>query len=435
MKLKTTGTGQADRSRKAEAAIRSIFTVRAKRTLDLRDPPDKQLHAQPNISAASTPPQCATATIDAASSVTKLDHPLDPARYRLPLYPYVGEDLGWAIVADKECPDAFDQYVKARATLTWLDSKPGERYEQRPYSVDTRSEKVSDAFRQLRLSAAQGNKQAQLILGKCHQDQVYDHHDPEQQIFWLTKAAEQGCCESQFRLAELYRQGVEDHSIVRNDEEKSAYYFGLAAEQGHTQAKFNLAHAYYLGTGVGQDLHRASQWFHLAAIKGHANAQTFLGWCYEFGQGVSADPLKAFEWYQLAAKQRNNVARNALGIQYLVGSVVPKDEQKAAQLFQLAARSRPAAMANIGICHLWGIGTEKDERKAVYRLNSAANSGVRAAQLLLSLCFETGTGVHRNDTTAALWAGCAEANALKFNHLIPETLWAGRPFLRFVQGG
>jgi len=77
------------------------------------------------------------------------------------------------------------------------------------------------------------------------------------------------------------------------------------------------------------------------------------------------------------AKNDDIFAQNDLGVAYMTGDGVEQDEQQAVYWFQRSAsQGNPEAMANLGMCLLFGKGLQKDISASLYILESAYLLGV-----------------------------------------------------------
>lgn len=119
----------------------------------------------------------------------------------------------------------------------------------------------------------------------------------------------------------------------------------------------------------------ARKWTCLAAERGSVRAQFNLATSYHFslprdgGSGSSDDNARrAFSWYARAA---------ALG--------------------------HTKAMFNMGGCYLRGLGTPRDEAKALDCFSRAAAGGDERAQLVVARCYENGIGVQADTDRAMNW--------------------------------
>ena len=109
---------------------------------------------------------------------------------------------------------------------------------------------------------------------------------------------------------------MNDESYDFDNDKEAVKFHRLYAEQGVVNAQFRLAQMYYEGLGVEQDYKEAVKWFRLVAEQGDAEAQRSLGEMYHEGLGVEQDYKEAVKWYRLAAEQRNEGAEVNLAIMY-----------------------------------------------------------------------------------------------------------------------
>jgi hypothetical protein len=122
------------------------------------------------------------------------------------------------------------------------------------------------------------------------------------------EAAEQGDAVAQYKLGNIYRDGVK----VPKDDRKAVRWYRKAAEQGLAQAQHALATMYMHGQGVASDYKEAAKWYRKAAEQSLAAAQYHLGRMYENGWGVLKDHREAVKWYRRAAEQGDKEAKQAL---------------------------------------------------------------------------------------------------------------------------
>jgi uncharacterized protein len=114
---------------------------------------------------------------------------------------------------------------------------------------------------------------------------------------FLRPQAAQGDPEAQYLLGLQYALGngvPQDHAMARNWWEK-------AAAQGHPNAQNNLGLMYFDGRGVPQDHTKAREWYEKAAAQNDVNGQYNLGLMYEYGNGMPRDDVRAYMWYSLVA--------------------------------------------------------------------------------------------------------------------------------------
>ncbi len=108
--------------------------------------------------------------------------------------------------------------------------------------------------------------------------------------------------------------------------------------------------------------------------KDSAIYQRNLGWSYETGEnGHLKDSVKAFSYYQQAFKNDKVFAAYDLGRCYEYGIGIEKDHKKAFELYNLCAADTSSlyklisdyGKVALGHCYYEGIGVEKDHNKAI----------------------------------------------------------------------
>ena len=119
----------------------------------------------------------------------------------------------------------------------------------------------------------------------------------DQAALWdpLKKRAAQGDAEAQALLGSMYHWGWG----VPQDYPEALKWYRLAAAQGEADAQSSLGFMYHQGEGVPQDYAEALKWYRLAAAQGQALAQFALGRLYSEGTGVPRDYVQAHKWFTL----------------------------------------------------------------------------------------------------------------------------------------
>lgn len=191
---------------------------------------------------------------------------------------------------------------------------------------------ASDYFGLYEKDAANGDANAQAILGGRYSEGDGLPKNAVKAVEWWQKAAAQGHVRAQFLLGLTYNSG--DIGIPK-DSAKAVQWYQKAAAQGLPEAQFFIAGSYEDGEGVTKDEAKALEWYLKAAAQGHAEAQSHLGDIYHRGQGVPQDDAKAIEWWQKAAESGEAYAQNNLGVAYQNGLGVPKDAAKAVEWYLL----------------------------------------------------------------------------------------------------
>lgn len=108
---------------------------------------------------------------------------------------------------------------------------------------------------------------------------------------WYERLAERGDAEAQYRLGQLYEEGIG----IEPDPDLALRWYRAAASQGHLQAQWRLAQAL-----KSEDPVAAADWYRSAAEGGHAPAAFNLAVMLENAQGVELDLEAAAGLYELA---------------------------------------------------------------------------------------------------------------------------------------
>ena len=177
------------------------------------------------------------------------------------------------------------------------------------------------------------------------------HSDVERAFVLYRKAAEGGCDQAQWKLAQTYHHGLEPRKIdkyqpelglrqhdnkIEVNEVEARKWYEFSAYGGNVNAQFLLAQAHENGA-LGLDIYRAEnkkaafKWYEMAAecgdvVWGGVNkngwrssnqAQYALANAFAFGVlGVEVDEEKALKYYLKAAEEPYSAARFKLGEAY-----------------------------------------------------------------------------------------------------------------------
>lgn len=171
--------------------------------------------------------------------------------------------------------------------------------------------------------------------------QLFEQGDYEGAIEQWQALADQGDRRAQYRLAQMYAEGVG----VRKNDRTAAHWFRQAAERGSIEARYELALMYSIGRGVSRDPSRAAHWYGLLAADGHLTAQYVLAGMYETGNGVTKNLSRALWWYRQAAEQGHSAAQMKLGEAFARGNGQDKDLVQAWAWFDVAAAKIGGAAA------------------------------------------------------------------------------------------
>jgi len=244
---------------------------------------------------------------------------------------------------------------------------------------------LKQAMALYRQAAEQGNLQAYDRIANLYKNRL---DDPNEALRWYQKAAERGYSLSQYSLAKMlkYADGIP------HDYAKACYWFEKAAEQGDEMAARNLAEHYAIGSGVEIDERKASYWYLHAAKLGDDQAQYQIGHRYEYGNGIEKDFKQAEYWYRQGAKQNNYDCKEKI-----------KDIRSFKRYLKAAKNGDAEAQYILASRYIIGLGTGQNPEQALHWYLCAAELGHAAACYQLGELYEEGDGVEKDETAALNW--------------------------------
>jgi TPR repeat protein len=252
---------------------------------------------------------------------------------------------------------------------------------------------LSCDMQKLKLSAEQGNANAQALLGRNYLYGWQTDKNQKEGEKWLMLATKQDDNAPRiWAQGVCYAEGIND--FVKSPP-KAFTCYQRASEIGYAPAQCSLAECYETQFGmdadesVGMSVHRLAETirlYRLAAKQGYAAAQCKLAACYLFGKGVKKNKIEAVKLFILAAEQGLAAAQCNLGWCYDKGIGVNKSGKDAIKFYRLAAeQGNVYAQHNLGTCYKEGReGVMKDKREAINWYRLAAQHGHAAAQEALS---------------------------------------------------
>lgn len=130
------------------------------------------------------------------------------------------------------------------------------------------------------------------------------------------------------------------------------------------------------------------------------------------GDGVEKDPAEAAAVTKLAADAGDAKALCNYGSFLMDGTGVEKDETAALEYWRKSAdMGFGPALNKVGLCHLFGLcGLEKAPGEAVPYFEKAVEEGVTEAMFHLTMMYENGIGVEKNQETADRYLAMAADN-------------------------
>lgn len=235
-------------------------------------------------------------------------------------------------------------------------------------------EEIQEAVNLYR-QAMQGDTETQVALAEFYRSIGRD----EWAFAWYEKAADAGNLDALYWVGNYYFDGV----VVDKDEGKAFACYEEAAWEGHPDAMNNYADMHFRGEYVEKDVKRGFELFSIAAERGVPESMYTVGYMYTNGIGVEKNLEMARHWIERSALSGDSYAANHLGQE-----AFEQDKgEEAYRWFQMAAdRQDAVGLFNLGFCHVSGIGTSIDIKKAKRLYQQAALLGdVEAKERLKEL--------------------------------------------------
>ena len=178
------------------------------------------------------------------------------------------------------------------------------------------------AFAAYQRAANAGSADAELWLGKAYLAGEWVSADPALGRYWLELAAAHGSHEAEYQL-----------SLQQVDREQQIYWLTRAADGGVTKAWFDLA---VLQQGQGE-LEQARTSYAKAARQGNRAALYAYGEMLRLGQGGKEDYALALKQYRQAAQQGDRMAQYRMGTMREEGLGAPRNRVHAYAWLSMAA--------------------------------------------------------------------------------------------------
>lgn len=206
-------------------------------------------------------------------------------------------------------------------------------------------------------------------------------------------------------IVATFKQGVAllEGKGVKRDRAAGVRLLQKAANANLPASMTRLAEAYLLGHGVAKDEKKAVENLLRAYERGDYDASSLLGDCYLNGWGVKENASIAFEYYREAFEANRPQAANALADLYELGHGVAIDPNKALILRRQAAeQNNPTAQKIWGDYNSQGLhGVTLDAAEGVRWYERAAAQNNVDAMLSLAECLRYGLGVNRDEKRAS----------------------------------
>ncbi|HSH95549.1 MAG TPA: tetratricopeptide repeat protein, partial [Roseimicrobium sp.] len=201
--------------------------------------------------------------------------------------------------------------------------------------------------------------------------------DTEEILKWGQYMVDRQMPEAEVVMGQLYV-----HSrFFKTDEKKSFEWFLRGAKRGDAQSQFRLAESYRDGVGADADNTLARQWFVSAADRGHEDAAFEAGWMFWNGIPPPQDRKAADKYLRQAVWRTESKAM--LGMlsaqkarEVLDDETKRREESDMSKIGDRASRGSTQCMVRLGRYHLNGErGLVRDWVQAYGYFDRAASKG------------------------------------------------------------
>ncbi|CUH67521.1 Sel1 repeat [Thalassovita gelatinovora] len=305
--------------------------------------------------------------------------------------------------------------------------------------TDTATETDLEQARQaLETAAAQGDVDAQQVLGVHLLNGWVLEKDVPQAIALLDQAAQSGVATAQLELGQAYLWGTE----IPADAAKAQDLLNAAAAQNNPDAMRVLGEQLIGGWALPRDVGRGRPLLEAAIAGGDDKAMVALGKLLLYGQGVAQDHAEAMNLFEAAAAKGNGSGLAAYGDMLMWGQRSPKTAEAVlnragelgvgeawvtlahgamygylgggrvsrAKFDGYAEKARQAGEEDIVVLeatrNMWGINMRASGPETIARLRTAADAENAAAAKFLIELLRDGNGLNllrrRADARAAL---------------------------------
>jgi len=250
----------------------------------------------------------------------------------------------------------------------------------------------NDATKRVRAEAEKGEARAQFDLGFLYlYGNVWSDIDanPDLGMQWIRKSAAQGDAQAQDLIGCLHHRG----QILAADKIEAVKWLRKSADQGDAYAQSNLGYCYLKGEGVTKNPAEAVRWFRLAAAKGEVKAQRHLGYILETGEGFPADCSESAKWFFNLAliAETDKPSHEQLDHPHSERYANSAEERPASAWRTAAEAGDFRAQYELGYCYEKAVGVGYDESEAIKWYRRSAEGGYAPAQFVLGY-FHQGHG-------------------------------------------
>lgn len=192
----------------------------------------------------------------------------------------------------------------------------------------------------------------------------------------------------EFSDTTLYSDKGRFHSLSAELRDSLILYF-IGAKSGDVVCQYKLGKLCYQSNICRDFASDAVYWLSTAVDAGNAEAANVLGCCYYHGRGVTKSPYIALQLFLLSGDGGCADGMNNAGKCYSEGSgtFLPKfpNHRRARKLYEKASvmSEGTAALYNLGVYYVVGLGGKKDVGRGIRTLEIAANRNSSSAKLRL----------------------------------------------------
>jgi TPR repeat protein len=349
-----------------------------------------------------------------------LDVPVDQAKARDYLLKSWANGNAWALLklgdmyrdsgpSSENQAEAIRLYRRAsEAGIAFADMRLGQGFITRALDGDP-----AEGIKLLEKAGSAGEADAYSMLADYYAEGSYLPLDGKKAAEFYAKASALGKPSGLLKLGEMYRDGI----AVPADQALAFSYFEQAADQGLLSAKIRLGEAYIKGQGVVADVQKGIALIEESSTSQDKWALKTLADYLSRGDYSKPNAVVALSLYKRAADAGNEWAYYRLGEIYRDGQIVPKNPALAIENFkkasslglidaefalaqgdlyndfgklskkseglkrlnQLASKGNEQAVVTLAELYFWGNGVPKNPKKSISLLESASQSGARAA--------------------------------------------------------
>jgi len=195
----------------------------------------------------------------------------------------------------------------------------------------------------------------------------------------LLKKAKKGDIDAQWEVAYYLREGLSDDKsniLIKPNQKKAYYWYRLSAKNGNSSSQALLGD-WYSSNNDKRDIKKAIYWYKKSYMQGDLVGAYNLACTYRDMQKFK----KAFKWYKNAVKLKDYDALFDIGLCYLFGIGTEQNHNLAYKSLKKildsnknysTQRTKENAQYWLGIFHLYGIdGAKKSIKKARVLLERA----------------------------------------------------------------